>query len=58
MKYCINSLYVFLILLLTGCTSDSTDDSMPEVDSTPVEINLSSLEIEFQDISQTSAKIM
>ncbi|MDF4220214.1 fibronectin type III domain-containing protein [Maribacter sp. M208] len=58
MKYYLNFFYIFLILIVTGCSSDSTDDSMPEVDNTPDEITLSSFEIEFEDISQTSAKIM
>ena len=58
MKYYLNLFYVFLILVVTGCSSDSTDDSMSEVDNTPDEITLSSFEIEFQEISQTSAKIM
>tara|TARA_R110002051_G_scaffold171982_3_gene242433 strand:- start:22927 stop:24159 length:1233 start_codon:yes stop_codon:yes gene_type:complete len=58
MKYYLNFLYVFLILLITGCSSDSTDDSIPEIDNIPVEITLSSFEIDFQDISQTGAKIM
>ncbi|MDF4201440.1 fibronectin type III domain-containing protein [Maribacter sp. SA7] len=58
MKNYLNYFYVFLVLLITGCTSDSTDDTMPDVVDSADEITLSTFEIEFEDVTQTSATIL
>lgn len=58
MKYSISFLSAFFALLILGCTSDSSDDSITGIEKETEIITLSSLEIEYDEVTQTSAKII
>ncbi len=51
MKHLFNSLSLFFVLLAIGCSSSETEEPTAEA------VTLTSLDVEFQEVTQTSAKV-